>query len=219
MTDLAAAAGGVIENRLTDEEFELRERCETVITAGIGSYVEVGTALREIRDGELFRDRFVSFGEYVERMWGLSQSRGYQYIDAALVASEVSTIVESAPDDSPLRSTPIPANEGQARELVPFKGQPEVAAEVLRAAEEAGPVTAAKIREAVKKLSASDGPTTPDVAPPAEEPDPEQVMDARQRKAADDAHQLADRLSRYELVHERTIRLMEARCRRWRETQ
>jgi transposase-like protein len=84
-----------------------------------------------------------------------------------------------------------------------------------------------------------EGPSEPDVAPPAgdssktkgldgkqyeqkrqpaddPEPDPEREMDYRQTAAADSAHTLADRLSRYELVHEKTIRLMEARCKRWR---
>lgn len=95
---------------------------------------------------------------------------------------------------------------------------PEAYAEVRN-----GTKTVTEAHKALTQAPSPAGPSEPDVAPPDDEPAPEQdaerEMDARQERAADDAHKLADRLSRYELVHEKTIRLMEARCKRWRGNQ
>lgn len=205
---------GEIVDRLTDADLDDFDRLETIVTFGLGSFVEVGAALQEIRDRGLYRDRFGSFTEYMDRAWQLSQSRAYQMIDAAIVVHEISTIVETAPDGSPLRSTPIPQNEAQARELTRFKGNPELAAAVLREAEKDGAPTAKNIKAAVRK-SASETTVPTRKPPPAEG----EKKDPRLQAIADAAERYAQNLQGIDLRHieEKTVKRLEAICRRWRE--
>jgi hypothetical protein len=60
------------------------------------------------------------FEDYCRERWGMSRAYAYNVIDAAQVAVAMSAIADTAP-----------ANEGQARELVPLhKQDPEAAARV-----------------------------------------------------------------------------------------
>ncbi len=85
---------------------------ETVIERGMRSFVEVGTALAEVRDSGLYTQP--TFEAYVRERWGFTRQRAYQLIDAA----DVSTRVD----------IPLP-NEGVARTLVglPVERQQELA--------------------------------------------------------------------------------------------
>jgi hypothetical protein len=231
---------GEVVDPLSDLDFLDREQYETVITSGIGSYLEVGTALSEIKERRLYRDRFVTFAEYVGRMWGLSESRGYQMIDAAVITLEISTVVEAAPDDSPLRLTPIPVNEAQVRELARFKGQPELAAEVLREAEKDGAPTAQKIKAAANVIApkkakkkatktttiktetvVESGPAAAADPPPAPKPKAPVERDTVGKQVADRIHTAAVNLTqhRVEQADERTVKQLEAWCKRWMEAQ
>jgi hypothetical protein len=112
---------------------------EAVIERGIDTFVEVGTALREIRDAGLYRHQYNSFEDYCRERWGMSRPRAYQYIQAAeiVAALPVSTTVD---------------NEAQARELMPLRDDPEAMAGALaRAQEIAGPdpITAADVRQPI----------------------------------------------------------------------
>ena len=80
---------------------------EAVIERGLETFVEVGLALAEIRDGRPYRETHSTFEAYLRERWSMSRSRGYRLIDAAHVAGLVSPNVDIA-------------NEGQARELVPL---------------------------------------------------------------------------------------------------
>jgi hypothetical protein len=75
---------------------------EAVIERGVKTFVEVGEALMEIRDGRLYRETHSSFESYLRERWNISRPRGYQLIDAAKLSTTV---------DTP------PGNEWQAREL------------------------------------------------------------------------------------------------------
>lgn len=193
MSAPAVNGDGVIADPLTDAEYDDLERLETVVSKGLDTFVEVGNALAEIRDRRLYRQYFPSFAVYCEQQWDMGKSQAYRLIDAAEIVTEL--------EASPIGDVPLPATESQARELgkVPAEDRPAVMAEAAAT----GKPTAAGIAAAAAARAPKDD-------------DPEREMDARQKKAADDAHNLADRLSRYEVVHERTIRLMEARCKRWR---
>jgi hypothetical protein len=81
---------------------------EHVVDAGLQTFVDVGRALLEIRDGRLYRATHPTFERYLDERFGISRSRGYRLIDAARVAELVSPTGD------------IPANEAQARELVPL---------------------------------------------------------------------------------------------------
>lgn len=73
----------VMENR------ELRKH-EEVIQRGLHSFVEVGRALREIRDSKLYREEHKSFEAYCAAKWNIQRTRAYDLINNATVSEEVS---------------------------------------------------------------------------------------------------------------------------------
>ncbi|HOR01505.1 MAG TPA: DNA methyltransferase [Anaerolineae bacterium] len=120
--------------------------CESVIERGLATFVEVGQALMEIRERRLYREQYETFEDYCRERWGLGQSRVYQMMDATRVVEVLksSTMVE----------LPLPANERQARELVPLLRQDEAKViEVWRELREqyGEEVTAARVKNLVSK--------------------------------------------------------------------
>lgn len=105
---------------------------ESVIERGLGTFVEVGQALLEIRDSRLYRESHGTFEDYCRERWGMSRSYAHRQIDAATVAAVL----------------PI-GNEAQARELLPLRAEPEQMAEAWGEASANGSPTAEKVREAV----------------------------------------------------------------------
>lgn len=110
------------------------ESLEKTIEAGLGTFVEVGNALLEIRDARLYRASYGTFEAYCRERWGFSKSYGNMLVAAA----EMATIVAIQ-------------NEGQARALAPLRDEPTKAIEVWREVTASGEPTAAKIREAVSR--------------------------------------------------------------------
>lgn len=105
----------------SDRRARLKE-LESVIASGFHHVVEVGQALREIRDDRLYRELGgdLTFEQYVQSRWSLMRNRAYQYLDAAEIHEAVSTNV----DITPLNT------EWAARELAPLLrrgGKPLVA--------------------------------------------------------------------------------------------
>lgn len=139
-------------------ELDILERaalaqCELIIARGLRSFVEVGTALVEIRRERLYRESHGTFEDYCRERWGFSRVRAHQLIEGA-ETTQALTIVNS----------PLPANEGQARELTGL--EPEQAAEVMQTAAQApGAMTAAKIREAREQSTAATLPPLPQRGP------------------------------------------------------
>lgn len=62
---------------------------ETIIERGLATFVEVGTALREIHNLKLYQEDYDTFEEYCVQRWGFSRSVGYDYLAAAKVAENV----------------------------------------------------------------------------------------------------------------------------------
>lgn len=81
---------------------------EGVIERGLQTFVEVGNALMEIRDSNLYRVEYDTFEEYCRERWGMVASRARQLIAAA----QTVTIVTQSVDN-----TILPQNEAQARSL------------------------------------------------------------------------------------------------------
>lgn len=145
---------------LTPELSVLMEH-EKTIEQGLATFVDVGLALAQIRDGALYQAKgFETFEAYCAKRWGMSRSRAYQLLDAAVVTEVVSTTVD----------TPAPTSEAQARELAPLaKASPaqarKVWAEVVADAEATGvAVTARAIRAKVREV-APDAAVTPITKP------------------------------------------------------
>ena len=124
---------------------------ETVIERGLHTFVDVGTALLEIRDSRLYRTAFDTFEDYCRERWGMSRPRAYQLIDAATVASNLSTTVD------------IP--ERHLRPLVALEPEEQRTAwqQVLETAPN-GKVTAAHVERTIERLHT---PQQPDDLPPA----------------------------------------------------
>lgn len=88
---------------------------------------------------------YESWRTYALAEFGMSQTRAYQLLDAAQI---VRAIGEHT--DSTMVEIPLPANERQARALVPLKAEP---ARMADAMQRAGTTpTAARIAEAVKDI-------------------------------------------------------------------
>jgi N6-adenosine-specific RNA methylase IME4 len=132
---------------LTSSDSALLQSYEAVIESGLQSFVEVGTALTQIRDSKLYRESHSSFSKYCEERWSLSKTRAYQLIESAEVGKQVSTIVDTSP-----------ANEAQARELSKLD-EPDEQSEAWQEAVETAPkdkdgepkITAGHVREVVRK--------------------------------------------------------------------
>ena len=127
------------------EQFRLAD-LEQVVEQGLDAFMVVGQALLEIRDARLYRETHGSFEAYLDERWGVSRSRGYQLIDAARVTKALSTGVDLDP----------PANEAQARALVPLAGDEQAMVEAWRdlRAHHDGRVTADLVRQAVSERMA-----------------------------------------------------------------
>ena len=131
---------------------------EAIIERGLSTFVEVGQALLEIRDSRAYRVTHLTFQDYCRERWGMSRPRAYQLMQAAEVASSLSTNVDTPPLET----------EAQARELTRLP-QPETVREVwAEVKEEKGErVTAADVRQAVDRRLGVERP------PPEPTPDPE----------------------------------------------
>jgi hypothetical protein len=102
---------------LTPNESARLEQLEAVVERGLQTFIEVGMALALIRDRRLYAATHDTFANYLRERWGISRSRGYRLIQAAEVAVAVSPNGDIEP----------PANEAQARELVPLvSDEPEL---------------------------------------------------------------------------------------------
>lgn len=128
--------------------------CETRIERGLATFVEVGQALLEVRDGRLYRAEHGTFEDYCRERWGMSRSRAHRLIEASEVTgmlpmgntSEASAV-------SPTGDIPAPSSERVARELAPLRSDPPRLREAWsEAVEEHGPEpTAAEVREVARR--------------------------------------------------------------------
>lgn len=105
--------------------------CELVIERGRKAFVEVGAALMEVRERELYRETHGTFEAYCADRWGFSRVHAWRLMEAADVVATL-----------PMGNIPAPASERQVRELAraPEAERPAVWQEaVARAGGEAPP--------------------------------------------------------------------------------
>lgn len=136
----------------TSEAGRLAE-LETVIERGLQTFIEVGSALMEIRNSRLYRQMYTTFEEYCQERWDLRKSRIYQLMDAAEVVENLksSTIVELSSGNIPL-----PVNEAQARPLA--KLEVELQRQAWQRAVETAPqgrITAKHVETVVREFQAA----------------------------------------------------------------
>src|ERR1035437_10391265 len=88
------------------------EKAERKIATGLKSFLEVGLALKKIRDNRLYRQDYRTFEDYVVARWDFSRPRAYELC----TASEFMADLSGNPD---IRS--LPENEAQANPLTRLK--------------------------------------------------------------------------------------------------
>lgn len=95
-----------VENTLASHERARLLELEDVVESGLQTFIQVGTALAEVRDSRLYREAHPTFEDYCRERWAFTRQRALQLIAAA----DVTTMVVAA-------GLPAPGNERQAREL------------------------------------------------------------------------------------------------------
>lgn len=132
----------VLSGTLSESEQTKLQQLETVIQRGKQSFIEVGTALMEIRVNRLYRGEFKTFEEYCQSKWGFTRNFAHMQIQSAEIASGLLTVVN------------IP-NEGTAREFisVPSEDRPVVAeqAKVIAAGQGRDTINSRDVKEAKAK--------------------------------------------------------------------
>lgn len=128
-----------MKDLLTIPQSKRLHELEKIIKRGKQTFVQVGLALVEIRDGRLYKSDFNSFEDYCREKWGWSKPYCTQLITAARVVNQL-----------PQQSAVAIATESQAREL--SKVEPEKRASVIelagaKADAENRPMTARDIAE------------------------------------------------------------------------
>ena len=116
---------------------------EAVIERGLKTFVEVGNALREIRDSRLYLQGHATFDRYCRDRWGWDRINAHRYVEAAVV-------VEALSVDNNVEG---PLNVAQTREIAPLlrKDEREALALWRELREEFGTrVTAERIRRVVR---------------------------------------------------------------------
>lgn len=118
-------------------------KLETTIADGMETFIDVGNALKQIRDEGLYRDGYQTFQEYVKERWGWDKTYAYRLIKVAEVDASL-----------PIGNSK-PTAEAHYREVA--KAPPEKQAAVVEAAaakaeaEDRKP-TAKDYREAVEEV-------------------------------------------------------------------
>jgi hypothetical protein len=125
-------------NDLTVIERRDLQRLETQIENGLKTFLQVGLALKEIRDLKLYREDFGTFEKYVASRWEHDRRWAYRLIEAADISKCVQLDTK-------------PNTESQYRELAKLEPEkiPEVWQAVTKNCEETGEQPTAKKIKAI----------------------------------------------------------------------
>ncbi len=137
---------------LSAAEQKRKEQLEGIVIRGARTFIEVGHALTEIRDRELYREAFPTFKLYAKHVFDIAESRAYQLMDAALVIDQVKNSTNCGVGDGNIIDM-LPLNEAQVRPLVKLKNNPGQLKAVWQAVVDNAPkgkVTAAHVNKVVK---------------------------------------------------------------------
>lgn len=80
------------DNSLDSTELENLDRLEAVTRRGLDTYFEVGEALAEIGDAELYRETHRTFAAYLRERWGIHGPHGPRLVDARDVPDPPSSL-------------------------------------------------------------------------------------------------------------------------------
>lgn len=118
------------------------EELEVIIDTGFKTFVNVGTALLEIRDSRLYRRDYATFEDYCRDRWGMARRHAYRLIDAANAVSNVSNWTQT-----------LPVTESQARPLTSLPPEQQIQAwQVAVDTAPEGKITAAHVQAVVSEM-------------------------------------------------------------------
>jgi hypothetical protein len=80
--------------KLSKAEQVKLEQLEVIVRANISAYIEVGNALKTIKDEKLYKANHKSFNLYCIKVWGFTRSTAHDYLKAVAVAASVRTSVQ-----------------------------------------------------------------------------------------------------------------------------
>ena len=174
---------------------------EKTVEKGKHAFVEVGNALKEIRDSKLYKTSHGTFANYVEDRFGFQRAHAYRLIESA---------------DDPAKMSPIGdkiKTESQAREVAkaPPERQNEVVEKAIEIAAEQGKKPTAEImKQAREAVMGETSTVTADMAD--EEPTEayEDVEEAEESPPAKPMPTVAERAS----LHKTAIRSHNAQMMR-----
>ena len=115
---------------------------EGIVAKGLSTFIQVGKALMELRDGKSYKAvGYETFEDLCERGFGIGKRAAYYAIESSSLAQKMCTIVH------------IP-NEGTARELLTIKDETLQLAVAKRAQEMAGDnaITSASVKAAKAEI-------------------------------------------------------------------
>src|SRR6056297_3185822 len=92
-------------------ESQRLEVLEAVINTGLQAFVEVGKALKEVRDSRLYRRTHSNFEDYCKERWGFGRDYGDRKIRASELVIELSHEIAD-------NCQQFPSTESQARALL-----------------------------------------------------------------------------------------------------
>lgn len=101
---------------LTKDEVSEFKRLKKVVKDGLSTFVDVGTALKVIRDEQLYREHYKTFEAFCKVEYDLPRSHAYRLIDSSKVVENLSPI-----------GGQILTSERQVRALAPLPQEQQVA--------------------------------------------------------------------------------------------
>jgi len=125
---------------VTKELTRTLSECETIIERGLNTFIDVGSALLEIRDNRLYKEFYSTFEDYCRERWGWARNYANKLISASEVVNNLGTIVPT-----------LPLTESQVRPLTQL--EPEQQRDVWdRVVSSGEKVTALRVREEVDRV-------------------------------------------------------------------
>lgn len=186
-----------MKNTLTAPERSDLRRLEAVVEKGIQTFVDVGKALKQIRDDKLYRENWHTFEAYCEDRFDFKRN----YANKLIVSADLTELAKDL-------GTTVPKNERQARELakVPEEDWQDVIDEVAEVQQETGkPATASTFKQAAEKVAEkkADKPTEnkPKVDPVTGLKSQIRQHNAALIRAADDLHAVNPKTDLHRSIH------------------
>jgi len=107
----AEGAASKEEAPLTAKERQLLGQCEKALRTGIGQFLAVGNALRQINCSRLYRENFPTFELYCQVHWSLGSKYAYRLIQSAECVEGLKKAASAKGYEV------LPSNESQVRPL------------------------------------------------------------------------------------------------------